>query len=330
MVHLVAQAFPSKRHCWAIMVRAVACFTLTVCVSTVPAAAWAQPIAAPRDEPKEEVRPQLSKWTIHDLDPVRSIPTPEQRDADPLQYGYFLMDLSDRAEAAIRVGKHKKAIPYFEAMAKAVPNRSVSYAKLCTCYSAMSDWKNAEEQCATALEKEGVTVEDFLRYAQILLEKKADFSANDAKKLTAVIQHVREQVPNGTLADELECQLGLKLSDAGRLKECTRRLAAAAPNDSKTLTYKWSYALLRGDTAEAKRIIEHARRTAALPPMALSRMEESTRRSKFARRGPLGSSWFLVMVGVLVAGGLLACLMVVRRRQPATALANNSGAQPLL
>jgi tetratricopeptide (TPR) repeat protein len=274
-----------------------------------------QPIAAPRDDKREVIPEQLSKWTIYDPDPVRSIPTPEQRDADPLEFGYFLMDLSDRAEAALKVGKFKKALPYFDAMAKAVPNRSISYAKLCMCYRAIDDWKSAEEQCSIALQKDGVRVEDFLAYAGLLFEKKSHFGPEETEKITAVIQHVRQQLPTSTLADELQCQLGLKLEDAARLKDCTQRLAASAPTDPKTMTYQWSYAMLRGDTAEAKRIIDHARRTSAIPAAALSKMEESTRHSRFTARVLVRNSWFLATAAVLLASGFLVYVFVARRRQ---------------
>jgi tetratricopeptide (TPR) repeat protein len=317
MVHRVAQSFRSNWYHWIATAQNWVKAVAMACACTASAGAWAQPIAAPRYEPKEVVPQQLSKWTIFDPDPVRSLPSPEQRDADPLQFGYFLMDLSDRAEAAIAAGNHKKAIRYFDTLAKAVPNRAISYAKLCMCYAAIGEWSNAEAQCAIAVEKEGVRVEDFSSYAQILLAKKSDFGSGDVQKLTAVIQHIRQELPKGTLADEIDCQLGLKLDDAKRLDGCTKRLAAAAPNDPKTLTYRWSYALLRGDTGEARRIIEHARRTSAIPQKALEKMEESTRRSRFTKRGLLRSSWLLAASVVLLGVGCLGYLIAIRRRQPA-------------
>src|SRR3954470_19986691 len=75
-----------------------------------------------------------SKFGIDEADPSRSIPAPEERDAAPLDFAYFLMNLSERAEAAEKQGKRDEQIAYLRALAAAVPNRSIGFSKLCAAF----------------------------------------------------------------------------------------------------------------------------------------------------------------------------------------------------
>jgi tetratricopeptide (TPR) repeat protein len=215
----------------------------------------------------------LSKWHIDRRDPERSIPSPAQRDANPVEFGYFLMDVSDVAEAAIKRGNHAEAIVYFKTLAQAVPEKAVSYRKVCISYQALHDWQNAAAYCKEALSKEGTMVEDFSRYAEILLTMKPAFTEQDGGELDTVVQHLRAELPKDTLPDEIACDVGLKLKDNARMQECTQRLIALAPDNGKTITYQWAYALQVGNVPEARRMIAKARQL-SLSPQTITTLEK--------------------------------------------------------
>ncbi len=245
-----------------------------------PTPAIGQPMAAPRPPPSSNsigdwIYHGLSKWPVDRRDPDGSIPTPQQRDANPLEYGYFLMDVSDLAEGALKRGNHLEAIKYYKTLTKAVPERAVSYRKVCISYQALGDWQSALTYCAVALTRAGTLVEDFERYARITLDMKPTFTAQDGEQLDAVASHLRSQFPKATLADEIVCETGLKLQDNKRMKQCTDSLAASAPKSARTLTYQWAFALQRGDTRAAHQIIDSARQL-GVPTAAVQNMVDGT------------------------------------------------------
>jgi hypothetical protein len=263
-----------------------AIFAFAVTSGTRSTPAIAQPMAAPRSSSQATPTGRsiedwtyygLSKWHVDKRDPDRSIPTAQQRDANPLEYGYFLMDVSDLAEGAIKRGNHLEAIKYYKTLTKAVPERAVSYRKVCISYQALGDWQSALTYCAIALTRAGTLVEDFERYARITLDMKPTFTPQDGEQLDAVAEHLRAQFPKATLADEMVCETGLKLQDNKRMKQCTDRLAASAPKNARTLTYQWAYALQRGDAREARQIIDKARQQ-GVPAAAVQNMVEGTDR----------------------------------------------------
>ena len=141
--------------------------------------AWAQ--SEPATAETATSKPQdawtyygLSKWHVDKREPVRSIPSPQQRDRNPLEFGYFLMDVSDLAEAALKRGNHAEAIVYFKTLAAAVPENAVSYRKICKSYQALEDWQDALVYCKEALTKQATFVGDFTRYADIMLRMNID------------------------------------------------------------------------------------------------------------------------------------------------------------
>src|SRR4051812_45708366 len=100
-----------------------------------------RPLARAQEVPEEPVEraPDLEQVKRGDLSaigaideehPERSVPTPEQALKNPLEMGYLVMDLVARAEAASQRGDHAAAVRYYAAIAKAVPERSVSYTKM--------------------------------------------------------------------------------------------------------------------------------------------------------------------------------------------------------
>jgi tetratricopeptide (TPR) repeat protein len=270
----------------------------------------------PKDPKAEWTYYGLSKWHIDKRDPERSIPSSEQRDANPIEFGYFLMDVSDLAEFAIQRKNYAESVPYYKTLIKAVPDRAVSYRKVCISYQVLGDWQNALSYCKEALSKEGTFVEDFARYAQIALQMKPNFTSQDGADLDAVAEHLRGQMSSDdTLADEIICDVGLKLQDNNRMKECTARLAVKAPDATKTLTYQWAYALQRGDPAAARKIIDKAKHL-PVPPAVIRNLEEGV--SKFTRAHRLDwvqNRWVRLGALMLVLLGIFGVSRLTRRRR---------------
>ena len=300
-----------------------AAVTVFMVLAAAPKGSLAQANAGPppsgyKDPSAEWTYYGLSKWHIDKRNLEGSIPSPQQRDANPIEFGYFLMDVSDLAEFAIKRKNYAESIPYFKTLIKAVPGKAVSYRKTCISYLALGDWQNALTYCKYALSKEGTFVEDFARYAQILLQMKPNFTLEDAADLDTVVEHLRAQMPNETLADEIKCDVGLKLQDNNRMKECTDGLAAKAPDNTKTLTYEWAYALQRGDSPAAQRVIDKAKRL-AIPPAVIRNLEQGMVKFKRTdRMNWLHNRW--LGLGVLALGllGIFAVNYAKRRRLAAT------------
>jgi tetratricopeptide (TPR) repeat protein len=268
----------------------------------------------PPTPPVEEHTPHagaLSIWPINHQNPESSVPTPQQRDSNPLEYGYHLMDLTDAAVAATKAGDHQAAVKYYRALAKAVPDVSISFGKLCESYDAAGDRANAIGTCAIALGKPGVRLVDFQHYARLLLSKPGTLDSAEVEDVDTVIAHLKTDEAGRPSAYEIECNLAVRIGDVKRLEECTPILNLAAPDDSKTIFFQWSLALMHRDFSGAKDLLERAK-ASSMPPKDIRFMEEAMvkalpiwRRFMFDWR--LGAT-----LALMVLGG--AALLTVSRR----------------
>ena len=84
------------------------------------------------------------------------------------------MDLSDRAEEAEKNQDWAKAVRYYEAIAKAVPDRAVAFSRQCRAYAEMKETSRAIDACRKATTLPGVKLEDFLRLASLLMDRTPD------------------------------------------------------------------------------------------------------------------------------------------------------------
>jgi hypothetical protein len=282
--------------------------------------AKAAPTQTPAEQPADSDEPTpdgLSKWKVDDADPVKSLPTDEQRDHDPLQFGYHLMDLAEKGGVAAKKGDHRSAVKYFAALAKAVPDRSISFTKLCNSYEALGDWEKATDACRTALGLPGVTVADSAHFVRLMLAKRTKLTPLEVDDVTAVVDHLREQESTRQLASELQCEVGARIEDTQRLEECTTALAAVAPDDARTLSYQWALALARKDFAQARDVIAHAKNT-AMPPEGIQHMEDVTRAAEPMWRKAV-RDWRVPAGASIVVAAAAIALVVSRRRSPIAA-----------
>jgi tetratricopeptide (TPR) repeat protein len=201
----------------------------------------------------------LSKWPINDEHPEQRIPTEAERNAEPLEFGYWLQDLAFKAGKATKGGDHEAAIRYYTAMAIAVPDRSIAYSKLCSEYEAAGDLEKATNACGEALQRDGVKVGDFTHFVHLILAKPGPLGKKETATLANVLQHMRDDAQGRQVVDDLECEVGVRTSNIAQLKECTAGLAVKAPDDSKTIVYQWSLAMQEGHFADAEKLIERAR-----------------------------------------------------------------------
>ncbi len=285
-----------------------------LCLLACARSAHAQQLPSPPSQIPGSAADLTAPNTIDEQHPEKSIPTPEQALKNPLQMGYLLMDLISRAEAATQIGDHGAAIRYYQAIAKAVPERAVSFAKLCKSYETVGERKQALDSCKEALGKGGVTPEDYARYVRLVLQQPEALQPAQIQELDEVIAHLTQQLAsdhNGKVwTAQLACEIATRLDDRARLSSCTKQLAALAPKDARTLTFQWALALNDHDTEAGQAILLSAKQS-GMPPAALAEMEtqlsaERARPSAFMR---LLREWGLWSAISLALGATWAVLM---------------------
>jgi hypothetical protein len=112
-----------------------------------------------------------TSFPIDDADPSKHVPTVEQRNEDPLEYGYYLQDLIARAEPAFEKGDWAGAVKYFEVLGRAEPNIGVSFSRLCVAYAKLGRFDVAAANCGRAVGLPGARVMDHLRFVEYTLQK---------------------------------------------------------------------------------------------------------------------------------------------------------------
>jgi hypothetical protein len=134
-----------------------------------------------------------TNYQVNDEDPIKSIPTPEQRDANPLEFGYFLQDLIARAEGAFEKKDWARSVKYYEALARTSPEAAISFSRLCVGYAELGKVEIAAGNCGRAIQLGGARVIDHLRFAGLTLAKPA-FGPKDAEDVEASLAHVRAHI----------------------------------------------------------------------------------------------------------------------------------------
>ncbi len=281
-----------------------------------PAAAAASASTAAADVPRKNPDDLGSEWKVNEEFPDSNIPGEAARNRNPLEFGYWLQDVTARGLKASKDGDHEAAIKYFKALAKAVPDRAIAFSKLCAEYAALEKRNEAIFYCSTALSKSGVLMADYTRFVHVILQKPDALNKDEIKALDDVVQHIRDD-PNGGDAEAvgLECDIAVKMRDAAKLQKCTTALAAAKRKDPKTLTYEWALALVQGRYDEARKIIEQVKAT-SMKPVGLEAMERETELDQARHRRKqvlIGGGALLLLVG-------LGLVVVTTRRRRAEAL----------
>jgi len=238
----------------------------------------------------------LSKWSVDDSDPENSIPTEEARGKDPLQFGYWLQDVALKGEIASKHKDYPAAVKYYRAMAKAVPDRAISFSKLCEAYEAAGDSEKAIASCGSALLVQGVKQGDYARYVHLVLARPGPINKKDEETLTGVIDNLKADPNAHPLADQLECDFAIRAGHPAQLKGCTEALVASAPDDPETIRAQFALAMQNRDLAQARQVVERAKK-AGVKEEGLRLMQQDIITASNMR------VWSLVLTGV--AAGLL-------------------------
>ena len=99
------------------------------------------------------------------------IPSEAERNADPLEFGYWIQDVAAKAARASKNGDHLTAARLYGALGKAVPDRAVNFVKMCEEYEALGDLAKAADACGDALLRDGARVSDYSRFVHLMLTK---------------------------------------------------------------------------------------------------------------------------------------------------------------
>jgi len=243
-------------------------------------------------------------YVVNDADPESKVPTVDQANANPLQFGYFLMDLAEHAELAVKRGNFDHAAAYYRAMAKAVPERSVSFQKQCEMYERGGHMDEAITACRTALDREGVTARDFERYVQLVLAHKLPLSAELRTDLTSVFAHLDQDANAKLLVTRLRCRTAAATRDVDQLAECAPVLLASAPELPESHVFGFLHALLSGNVEAAEKEVALARK-AGLDAAAADKLQQ---RVDAARADASSARWSGLGRYGLAAAALAALL----------------------
>jgi tetratricopeptide (TPR) repeat protein len=259
-----------------------------------------------------EVHLQLSHFRINFDDPESQIPTPAERNANPLEFGYFIQDLAAEGVFYERKQDYATAVKFWRASAKAVPDEAVAFARACQDYQRLGERDNALSYCSRALNLQGVTSADYVRFGELTIQKFGPLSTSEIDDLTAAIAHVAKQENGGGPAAVMECQLGVKLEDEAKLAHCTSVLAKNTPNDPHTLTFEWSLAMKRRNYGEARRLVNAMSKT-SLPPETLAQIRAATAEASAWWRRPFTDPRYGLGLACLL--GVIAVLVFRKRAQ---------------
>jgi hypothetical protein len=255
-----------------------------------------------------------SRFTIDDQDPERLIPSVAERNEAPLDFGYFLMNLSERADEASKRGDHEKAARYYRAVAKAVPENSVGFSKACAEYEAAGLIAEGVSSCAEALTRQGVKLTDYQRYVRLVLAKPGTLAANAVSDLDAVVEHLEASPETRLAGATAACAVALRLDDAARLARCASILRQGAPDDAQTIAYEWALAVKQDDQSAMERLVERARHS-NMSKAAVKRLEDATREETSLRHRILEHSRPIVVGAALLGLVLLGLAIFLRLKR---------------
>jgi hypothetical protein len=272
-----------------------------VAIVLAVAASWA--VAAPA-RAGGHVGPDgdLSRFKIDDANPESSVPGDEQRAKGPLQFGYFIQDLTVRAEAAAKKGDHAAAARYYAALAKAAPDVALPTRRLCVELQAAGNVGDAIKACRSALTRGGSVVGDFTRFVSLVLTQPDPLPAGEKDELAAVLKHLESNASVGAQLPMLRCEVALRFRDTTTLEACTNELGRVAPNDPKTISFQWAVALDHHDSDAAARFIDRAKGL-GMAKEGVATMERATSDMHRRRVGRL----------VLLFAGVVALMFAVVR-----------------
>ena len=257
----------------------------------------------PAEDPKALADALFEGFPIDDEQPESKLPTPAQRDAHPVQFGFWLMNLTEKAEERTQRGDHAGAARYYRALAAAVPDEAVSLRKLCSAYEQAGDRNKAEVACGAALLRNGALISDYSEYVRLVVAQKEPLSDKQLQHVDEAVTYLRGKFPESAVSAQLACQLALRLKDQQRLSQCSAELQKRDPRDMAGITYSWLLAVMRLDRGAANNMLESAR-TAGADAKVLKGMEIATitLRSPLQQLAHSYGRWAVIGLVVMLLG----------------------------
>lgn len=108
-------------------------------------------------------------FPVNDDDPKASIPTEQQREESPVEFGYWLQDMILRAEEGFENDDLERAVKYYEALSYALPHNPTSFRKLCKAQQKLGNLTRAEATCWAVLKREGALVYDHYHFLDLAI-----------------------------------------------------------------------------------------------------------------------------------------------------------------
>jgi hypothetical protein len=212
---------------------------------------------------------------IDDVHPERSVPTPAQQMTDPLKFADLLMELGVRADTAASRHDYTAAARYYGALAKAVPERSYPFSKLCEALEANGKREEAIAVCGSALSRQGTTAADFTHFVRLLLAKEAPLTAKERQQAEAAIAVLEREPRAALIAARIRCNVAAHEHDLASLEACTAKLVGAAPSDPSTIGFQWALAIEKNDRPAADLLASRAA-AAGLDGDTVARLRRAT------------------------------------------------------
>jgi len=251
-------------------------------------------------------------FPVDENDPEHGAPTLEQLQRQPLQAGYFLMDIASLGDKALKEKRYADAVKFFKVVARLVPDRAVSFVRLCEAYQGLGDREQAVQHCRTALGLGGVTVADSARYVGLVLGGESRLAPADRADVEAVLAHLVEELADAATVNGLECQFAVKVDDRNRLAACSAKLEELAPNDPRTTLFQWTLAVRRGDAEAARAFLARAR-AVGVDSLLLAEMTSQTK-ALGTRWWAERRSWWIFSIALTLAAGAVGLWRARARR----------------
>jgi hypothetical protein len=131
-----------------------------------------------------------TRFEIDDANPMSNVPTLKERNEDPMEFAHYLQNLIARGEGAVNKKDWENAVKYYEVLATVVPDRAVSFSRLCIAYSELGKLDRAIDRCGRTLELGGARVFDHFRFIDVML-RKPELTPSDVAQMDASIAHLR-------------------------------------------------------------------------------------------------------------------------------------------
>lgn len=259
-----------------------------------------------------------NRFPIDDANPRASVPSPEQREQHPLDFGYFLQEALDRAERAKSEGRHADAAKYYYAVAAAVPDVAIGFTKLCESLEKAGQIKEAIAACQGAVLREGAKVADHVNLARLIFTQPDPIEKSQLDLVASSVAHLKDEALKKNLPDthviayDLECDLANRTRNHVLLAQCSEALAKLSPGTARTLSLQWAVAMHNNDKAKAQMLAARAAEM-QLSPEVVAKMKEGAQALKPEWRRVI-ADW-RVLLGCSL-GVLAVAFVALRGRMP--------------